>query len=119
MNKLQKIVTVGTLGLAGILAGCERQESKEVIKSQTPVYETSEQFYYSKAMDGSTVLVINQPTGAFVFYRDRDNDGFADSKGRGVYWQEIPKIYEEVSLPGNYEMEDLKSREIMPIDFGF
>jgi len=46
---------------------------------------------------------------SYIFFRDRDNDGYADTKGKGFYMFDLSRKIEEVDLPQKkYKMEDLQ-----------
>lgn len=64
--------------------------------------------YFARALDGSLVFVRENGTGTSDFYRDRDNDGWADSKGELIYWVfGDVKIVSEHDLPSQkYRMEE-------------
>lgn len=83
-----------------------------VAKSET---ETNDAItpYFVEAFDGSQVLVAPYPLqkysgSSYIFFRDRDNDGYADTKGKGFYMFDLSKKIEEKNLPQKkYKMEDL------------
>jgi len=98
--------------LALNMASCQREEPKHVVPAQTETtLRESREPYTVTAFDGSVVLVIPDrfQNGAFRFYRDRDDDGYADTKGKGFYMFDLSRTLSEDEIPqGKYAIDKLK-----------
>jgi len=102
---LSSSIILVIVGLVGGLDGVtEKQASltelKEVVKP-----------YYVTAMDGSKVLIIPQLDNSFIFYRDKDDDGWADTEGKGFFLFDLSRRTEENTLPEKeISMESMKKK---------
>lgn len=66
--------------------------------------------YFVEAFDSSRVLVIPMPFTdvGYIFYRDKNHDGWADSKGKGFYMLDISRTIEEHDLASKkFHMDSL------------
>ena len=103
--------TLKSIALAGALAlSCGEKESSVV--EQPPIPKEPSKSRVLTAFDGSQVLTREGSDGNFTFYRDKDGDGWADTKGEGAYlaWGGgESSIFKERDLPAKkYKMKDLK-----------
>ena len=121
---LRNLVLGVTFGISLGFFGCNYELQSE--KFDKPYAE------YFTALDGSKVLVVADPstigaihrvdkegnlilkkeTNYFKFYRDKDNDGWADSRGESLYWQDgVSEIIREVDVPDKtYNLEEIKKK---------
>lgn len=121
---LRNIVLGITLGISLGFFGCDYELQSE--KFDKPYA------YYVTALDGSKVLVVADPstvgtihrvnkegniilkkeTNYFKFYRDKDHDGWADSKGESLYWSDgLADIIREEDVPDKtYNLEEIKEQ---------
>ncbi len=93
------------LGFLTVNAGCGGDKSEVEHPSQLV------QPYYVTAFDNSTLLVVpdSSQENVFTFYRDKDNDGYADTYGEGFYMLGLSETIREEALPSRkYLLEDLK-----------
>jgi len=88
------LVAVGALGTAGILYESSTWNPKytpinqAIVTNQTATAQSTKAptRYIKTAFDGTRVLVEENPVeNQFSFYRDKDNDGWADTQGKGFY----------------------------------
>jgi hypothetical protein len=92
--------------------------------------------YYVTALDGSRVLVVadtategtlyrtdkntgipieSRETNFYIFFRDRDSDGFADSRGEMLYWEDGTSFrIREIDIPQDstqfYNLEAIRKQ---------
>ena len=98
---LAKLILISAIAFG--LASCHTKKSlpEELIRT------TPEKVDTLRAIDNSKVLVIPKSTGSFNFYRDTNNDGYADTKGEGFYMLGLSEILEEDSI--RYEKVNIDS----------
>lgn len=108
---MTKVLTSIILTLAVSGASCKDNERTEVANAPTKTTQVYRPEYVT-AFNSSKVLVLPQENGNFTFYRDKDNDGYADTRGTGVYlaWGSgLSNIFSEVELPHKrYRMEEFE-----------
>lgn len=109
---LGKILKTGALITSLALVGCG--ESKEPAKYDNGLLKifptTPTRADTTTAFDGSLVLVIPDEDNGFIFYRDKNRDGLADTFGRGFYMMGLSQRTSEDSLYRKENMVDLMSR---------
>jgi hypothetical protein len=115
------------LAIAGIigLSGCGINERIRPENFSEP------HAYYVNAFDGSRVLIVadtategtlyrtdkntgvpieTRETNFYRFFRDRDGDGFADSRGGMLYWEDGTsfRIWEEEVPDSTHNLEEIR-----------
>lgn len=86
---------IALVGLVA-LAGCGGDKDRE--KNNIRELSIDTRAHLTRAFDGSKVFVIPDSSGGFSFYRDLNNDDFADTYGRGFYMLGLSRTLDERNL---------------------
>jgi len=136
-QKTKKGIRRGLLsGLVALgLSGCLRNSNSNLYTCGERIEDISdigaEGVHYANAKDGSTVLVIKDTTNKVTFYRssrktgeiidkregfyfnffrDRNHDGWADSKGEGYYECGIGRVLLERKISDSLNLKELEKK---------
>lgn len=100
MTKLFAILPLAVL----ISIGCSDNKSVAPIKTSVPEEKIIPRPHKVQGFDGSTIIVIPRSDGNFYFYRDKDNDGLADTRGEGFYMFDLSRRTREEPLSPKEKM---------------
>ena len=120
---LKKIIITGMIGLSGCGVNNERIRPENFSEPYA---------YYVTAFDDSKVLVVadttykgtlhkvdeegrpvlTKETNYFKFFRDKSHNGFADSMGEMLYWEDGTsfRIREEDVPDSTYNLEEIRRK---------
>ena len=96
--------------LCGFINGCaDTKKDISPIHSDTTHYISSlikdvgpDTVYTTHALDGSIIKVHDYSNGEFAFFRDKNKDGWAETRGEGFYsWFVTPKVTSETKMLPN------------------
>ena len=79
-------------------------DNLKVIREPIPAFPQASR---GRAFNGSEVIVQETADGKFYFYRDSDNDGFADTKGSGFYMMGLARLFDEDKVCSGMKMDSL------------
>lgn len=114
-NLASFLLAVGMLGMIGCSEGDKRIKASDYFSTEELAQDSIEvagpEILDHYALDGSRVISWNHPNGTFLFYRDIDNDGWADTYGDGVSWMGVSRISSEDSVNSEtYSMDNLAKK---------
>ena len=121
LEKIKSILGLTLIGVLGCSNNVERIRPENFIKPHA---------YYVTAFDDSKVLIVadtiykgtlyrvddngtpieTKETNYFKFFRDKDHNGFADSMGGMLYWEDGTsfRIWEEEVPDSVYNLEEIR-----------
>jgi putative SOS response-associated peptidase YedK len=86
-------------------------EKRKIGLEKERIQDLKKEPYFVFALDSSRVLVIPDhfsETG-FMFFRDQNRDGYAETKGSGFFMLGLSEFFEEYDLDQRCSMDSLKN----------